>query len=85
MEDSLSITKDKGEFYIYLKDNSNLIANGYKKKVWLRRWPLKPQKVFEWVIFTNEKYLQDMVKVDLEVQFKISVMKRKFENQKHKA
>ena len=26
-----------------------------------------------------------MVKVDLEVQFKISVMKRKFENQKHKA
>ena len=26
-----------------------------------------------------------MVKVDLEVQFKISVMKRKFENQKPKA
>ena len=26
-----------------------------------------------------------MVKVDLEIQFKISVMKRKFENQKHKA
>ena len=26
-----------------------------------------------------------MVKVDLEVQFKISVMKNKFENQKHKA
>ena len=32
MEDSMSITKDKGEYYIYLKDNSNLIANGYKKK-----------------------------------------------------
>ena len=26
-----------------------------------------------------------MVKVDLEVQFKISVMKRNFENRKHKA
>ena len=26
-----------------------------------------------------------MVKVDLKIQFKISVMKRKFENQKHKA
>jgi hypothetical protein len=46
---------------------------------------LKPKKVFEWVIFTIEKYLQNMVKVDLKVQFKISVMKRKFENQKHKA
>ena len=84
MEDSLSITKDIGEYYIYLKDNSNRIAKGYKK-IWLREWPLKPQKVFEWVIFTNEKYVQNMVKVDLEVQFKISVMKRKFENQKHRA
>ena len=36
-------------------------------------------------MFTNEKYVQNMVKVDLKVQFKISVMKRKFENQKHKA
>ena len=26
-----------------------------------------------------------MVKIDLRIQFKISVMKRKFENQKHKA
>ena len=42
-------------------------------------------KIIEWVVFTNEKYLQNMVKVDLEVQFKISVMKRKIENQKHKA
>ena len=84
MEDSLSITKDIGEYYIYLKDNSNLIAKGYEK-VWLRKWPLKPQKTFEWVIFTNEKYLQNMVKVDLKIQFKMSVMKRKFENQKHKA
>ena len=31
MEDSLSITKDIGEYYIYLKDNSNLIAKGYEK------------------------------------------------------
>ena len=43
MEDSLSITKDIGEYYIYLKDNSNLIAKGYEK-FWLRKWPLKPQK-----------------------------------------
>ena len=43
------------------------------------------REIFEWVIFTNEKCLQNMVKVDLKVQFKISVMKRKFENQKHKA
>ena len=26
-----------------------------------------------------------MVKVDLKIQFKMSIMKRKFENQKHKA
>ena len=84
MEDSLSITKDISEYYIYLKDNSNLIAKGYEK-FWLRKWPLKPQKAFEWVIFTNEKYVQNMVKVDLKVQFKISVMKRKFENEKHEA
>ena len=31
MEDSLSITKDIGEYYINLKDNSNLIANVYEK------------------------------------------------------
>ena len=43
MEDSLSITKDIGEYYIYLKDNSNLIAKGYEK-FWLRKWPLEPQK-----------------------------------------
>ena len=84
MEDSLSITKDIGEYYIYLKDNSNLIAKGYEK-VLIRKWPLKPQKTFEWDIFTNEKYVQNMVKVDLEIQFKISVMKRKFENEKHRA
>ena len=84
MEDSLSITKDIGEYYIYLKDNSNLIAKGYEK-FWLRRWPLKPQKgiwmsgIYQWKVFT--KYGQSWFKV----QFKISVMKRKFENQKHKA
>jgi hypothetical protein len=84
MEDSLSITKDIGEYYIYLKDNSNLIAKGYEKSL-VKKVAIETTKVFEWVIFTNEKYLQNMVKVDLEVQFKISVMKRKFENQKHKA
>ena len=84
MEDSLSITKDIGEYYIYLKDNSNLIAKGYEK-ILIKKVAIETTKVFEWVIFTNEKYLQNMVKVDLKVQFKISVMKRKFENQKHKA
>ena len=84
MEDSLSITKDIGEYYIYLKDNSNLIAKGYEK-VLIKKVAIETTKVFEWVIFTNEKYLQNMVKVDLKIQFKISVMKRKFENQKHKA
>ena len=29
--------------------------------------------------------IHKMVKVDLKIQFKISIMKRKFENQKHKA
>ena len=84
MEDSLSITKDIGEYYIYLKDNSNLIAKGYEKKVLIKEVAIETTKVFEWVIFTNEKYVQNMVKVDLKIQFKISIMKRKFENQKHK-
>ena len=35
-------------------------------------------------IYQLEVYTK-MVKVDLKIQFKISVMKRKFENQKHKA
>ena len=84
MEDSLSITKDIGEYYIYLKDNSNLIAKGYEK-VWLRKWPLKPQKdIWMGYIYQLEVYTK-MVKVDLKVQFKISVMKRKFKNQKHNA
>ena len=56
MEDSLSITKDIGKYYIYLKDNSNLIAKGYEK-FWLKV-AIETTKVFEWVIFTNEKYLQ---------------------------
>ena len=46
---------------------------------------MEPQNTFKWVIFTNEKYVQNMVKVDLRVQFKMSIMKGKFENQKHKA
>ena len=84
MEDSLSITKDIGEYYIYLKDNSNLITKGYEK-FFIKKVAFETTKVFEGVIFTNEKYVQDMVKADLEVQFKIIVMKRKFENQNHKA
>ena len=36
-------------------------------------------------LYLPTKSIYKMVKVDLEVQFKISVMKRKFENQKHKA
>jgi hypothetical protein len=44
MEDSLSITKDKGEYYIYLKDNSNLIANGYKKKGLIKKVTIETTK-----------------------------------------
>ena len=58
MEDSLSITKDIGEYYIYLKDNSNLIAKGYEK-VLIMRVAIETTKRFEWVIFTNEKYIQN--------------------------
>ena len=63
MEDSLSITKDVGEYYINLKDNSNLIANVYEK-LW-QKVAIGTIKTFEWVAFTNEKYLQSKVKVDL--------------------
>ena len=63
--------------------NSNLRAKGYENLI--KKVAIGTTKAFEWVIFTNEKYLQNMVKVDLEIQFKTSVMKRKFENQKHKA
>ena len=83
MEDLLSITKDIGEYYSYLKDNSNLISKGYGK-FWLRRWPLKPQKYLNG-LYLPMKSIYKMVKVDLEIQFTMSVMKRKFENQKHKA
>ena len=36
-------------------------------------------------LYLPMKGMYKMVKVDLEVQFKISVMKESFENQKHKA
>ena len=36
-------------------------------------------------LYLPMKSMYKMVKDDLEVQFKISIMKRKFENQKHKA
>jgi hypothetical protein len=51
----------------------------------IKKVAIETTKLFEWVIFTNERYIQNMVKVDLEVQFKISIMKREFENQKPKA
>ena len=84
MEDSLSITKDIGEYYIYHKDNSNLIAKGYKKSFdWESgQWNHK-RHLNE--LYLPMKSMYKMVKVDLEIQFKISAMKRKFENQKHKA
>ena len=69
MEDSLSITKDIGEYYIYLKDNSNLIAKGYEK-FWLRKWPLKPQKsiwmsgIYQWKVFT--KYGQSWLRSSIQ-------------------
>ena len=69
MEDSLSITKDIGEYYIYLKDNSNLIAKGYEK-FGLREWPLKPQKciwmsgINQWKVFT--KYGQSWFKFSIQ-------------------
>ena len=72
MEDSLSITKDIGEYYIYLKDNSNLIAKGYKK-VWLRVWPLKPQKgilmsgIYQWKVFT--KYGQSWLRSSIQNKY----------------
>ena len=85
MEDLYSITKDIGEYYIYLKDNSNLIAKGYEK-VLMKIVAIESTKRYlnEWYLPMKSMY-QNMVKVDLEVQFKISVMKRKFENQKHNA
>ena len=51
----------------------------------IKKWPLEPQKeIWMGYIYQLEVYTK-MVKVDLKIQFKISVMKRKFENQKHKA
>ena len=83
MEDSLSITKDIGEYYIYHKDNSNLIAKGYGK-FWLRSGHGATKDI--WMGCINQlEVCTKMVKVDLKIQFKMSVMKRKFENQKHKA
>ena len=76
MEDSLSITKDIGEYYIYHKDNSNLIAKGYGK-IWLRKWPLEPQKRH-----LNGLYLPIR---SIYKNGQKGVMKRRFENQKPKA
>ena len=51
MEDSLSITKDIGEYYIYLKNNSNLIANVYEK-LW-QEVAIETTKTIELVVFTT--------------------------------
>ena len=65
----MSITKVLGEYYIYLKDNSNLIAKGYEK-FWLREWPLKPQKgiwmsdIYQWEVCT--KYGQSWFKSSIQ-------------------
>ena len=42
----------------------------------IKKVAIETTKAFEWVIFTNEKYVQNLVKVDLKIQFKISIMKR---------
>jgi hypothetical protein len=47
------------------------VAIGTTKDIWMG------------YIYQLEVYTK-MVKVDLKIQFKISVMKRKFQNQKHK-
>ena len=43
------------------------------------------KKTFEWVIFTKLEVYTKYGQSCLSIQFTISVMKRKFENQKHKA
>ena len=84
MEDSLSITKDIGEYYIYHKDNSNLIAKGYEKTL-IKEVAIGTTKTHLNGLYLPIRSIYKMVKVELKIQFKISVMKRKFENQKHKA
>ena len=69
MEDSLSITKDISEYYIYHKDNSNLIAKGHGK-VLIRKSPLKPQKdtwmgyIYQWKVCT--KYGQSWLRSSIQ-------------------
>ena len=58
MEDSLSITKDIGEYYIYLKDNSNLIAKGYEKFLirsghWNHKKVFWMSGIYQWKVFTK--------------------------------
>jgi hypothetical protein len=66
MEELLSITKDTGEYYIILKDNSNLIANVYEKIC--QKWPLKPQNnlvscTYKWKVLTKygQSWLKDSI------------------------
>ena len=74
----MSITKDIGEYYIYHKDNSNLIAKGYERFL-IKKVVIGTTKgIWMGYIYQLGVYTK-MVKVDLNVQFKISVMKRKFE------
>ena len=68
MEDSLSITKDKGEYYIYLKDNSNLIAKGYEKFL-IKKVAIETTKsiwmscIYQWKVFTKygQVWLKDSI------------------------
>ena len=66
MEDSLSITKDIGEYYIYHKDNSNLIAKGYER-IFIKKVAIRTTKdIWLGYIYQLEVYTK-MVKVDLKI------------------
>ena len=69
MEGSLSITKDKGEYYIYHKDNSNLIAKGYEKAL-IKRVAIETTKdiwmgyIYQWKVCT--KYGQSWLRSSIQ-------------------
>ena len=67
MEDSLSITKDIGEYYIYHQDNSNLIAKGYEKLI--KKVAIETTKdiwmsyIYQWKVFAKygQSWLKDSI------------------------
>ena len=73
MGDSLSITKDIGEYYIYLKDNWNLIAKGYEK-VLIKRVAIETTKdiwmgyIYQWKVYTKygQSWLRDSIQNEYE-------------------